>query len=642
MTSNSTCARAVFCLYLLAPNLPGLLQAAEILVPEDHSTIQAGINAASSGDVVSVAPGTYPLAIPLNFTGKAIAVVGRNGPSETILRATGSNSLALLVGVTGPAGRLEGFTLRDGTPEIVQRGGCLSIEGGNPTIRNNRFENCSTIEGDARSSGGAIKVISNAAPIISGNTFVGNRSFSQGGAVHILEAGGTVQANIFENNRVSGQSESGGGGLKITFSTGKPVVVADNVFRNNIASFAGSAISVFGGDAHIIDNEITSNGPSRFGGGIHLETQSDSGGNREFIVRGNLFENNSVTDTSVAGLNFDAVSGGAMHINPGPQGETTDSTVEIRDNVFVGNSALDSRCIDGGDDFCGNGGAIEFLNALLQPQTVAGNIFEGNVADRYAAANFNSVQLQFTDNLVIGNLARHIHPGIGCVTGSAANTSTCLIARNRFIDNRYTNGGGGDGRQNDAGAINIRRHSASIVNNLFAENLGHFASIFVRSEDVDGAFSTIDHNTFFQNETTSTFFGTVALRGDGEIRNNIFSGDLRALRLDSTTSSTSQISQNNITGTSSGVARIETEVLADVDALNATAFGTDNIALDPRFEDPVNRNFVLREDSPLIDQATCIPGIDEDIRRFPRPNGPACDTGAYEIGDDLVFEDGFE
>src|SRR6266436_2220044 len=54
-----------------------------IHVPGDRPTIQAGINAASSGDIVLVAPGTYIENI--NFMGKAITVKSSNGAKYTII-----------------------------------------------------------------------------------------------------------------------------------------------------------------------------------------------------------------------------------------------------------------------------------------------------------------------------------------------------------------------------------------------------------------------------------------------------------------------------------------------------------------------------------------------------------------------------
>jgi len=59
-----------------------MLASATIDIPSDYSTIQAGINAATSGDTVLVQPGTYREGI--DYNGKRITV--RPAPNEwTIL-----------------------------------------------------------------------------------------------------------------------------------------------------------------------------------------------------------------------------------------------------------------------------------------------------------------------------------------------------------------------------------------------------------------------------------------------------------------------------------------------------------------------------------------------------------------------------
>lgn len=85
-----------------------------IHVPADQPTIQAAINAASNGDTVLVAPGTYKEQI--NFLAKAIVV-----------RSQGGNKVTTIDGasVAGPVVRfvsgetlksvLQGFTIQNGT-----------------------------------------------------------------------------------------------------------------------------------------------------------------------------------------------------------------------------------------------------------------------------------------------------------------------------------------------------------------------------------------------------------------------------------------------------------------------------------------------------------------------------------------------
>src|SRR5262245_31765937 len=88
-----------------------------ILVPEDYATIQAAIDAAANGDVVLVSAGTYSEHI--DFTGKAIRVTSRSGPSVTIIDASSSPGSAVSF-QNGEDERsvLEGFHVTGGVAEM--------------------------------------------------------------------------------------------------------------------------------------------------------------------------------------------------------------------------------------------------------------------------------------------------------------------------------------------------------------------------------------------------------------------------------------------------------------------------------------------------------------------------------------------
>jgi len=92
------------CLALFAPSL----LAADLFVPGGHPTIQGAILAASSGDTVHVAAGTWVEA--LDFLGKDIRVVATDGATATELRAPAlAGSVVTFQSGEGPGATLEGF-----------------------------------------------------------------------------------------------------------------------------------------------------------------------------------------------------------------------------------------------------------------------------------------------------------------------------------------------------------------------------------------------------------------------------------------------------------------------------------------------------------------------------------------------------
>ncbi|MEW5802680.1 MAG: choice-of-anchor Q domain-containing protein [bacterium] len=146
-------------------------RAVEIRVSPGGS-IQAAINAAGNGDVVSIEPGTYTENI--SFMGKAIMVMGTmpDIAVDTIIDGDGKGSVVTFDHGEQNNSLLMGLTLRNGKAPL---GGGILCRGSSPTIMN-----CVIVRNISSGAGGGI-YCEDASPILTNCTLSSNTALSGGG-----------------------------------------------------------------------------------------------------------------------------------------------------------------------------------------------------------------------------------------------------------------------------------------------------------------------------------------------------------------------------------------------------------------------------------------------------------------------------
>ncbi|MCZ6850499.1 MAG: right-handed parallel beta-helix repeat-containing protein, partial [Planctomycetota bacterium] len=217
---------------IAAGGLTCIADGAELLVPQQYPTIQAGIDAAEPGDVVIVADGTYRGHgnRDITFDGKAITVRSAGGPTVCIIDCAGTQQnphrgFYFGSGETN-ASVVEGFTICNGsTPpgavlDEFNGAGIMINNGSSPTIRN-----CIIRNNWAGCWGGAISCgwVAEAQPVIDRCVIVNNFAGDEGGGLFAVGANPTVINTVIANNEAGtaggGILSLGGGSFTIRNST---------------------------------------------------------------------------------------------------------------------------------------------------------------------------------------------------------------------------------------------------------------------------------------------------------------------------------------------------------------------------------------------------------------------------------------
>ena len=244
-----------------------------IRVPEDEAHITAALERAASGTVISVAPGTYAIEEPLDFSGRDIVLQSREGPAKTTLTGTGGTpakkeaALVLFTGGESAAAAVRGFTISNGGGMLLdgQRvGGAILCIDSKPTIRGNIFSgnkaaggaggaiclqgsDAALIDNQFNSNhariGGAIHISKGARPLLRGNSFTGNHGL-QGGAISIDSAEPRISGNRMVANRAFR-----GGGIRIAATAPRApgarwiTILEENRIYGNTARTGGAVLA---------------------------------------------------------------------------------------------------------------------------------------------------------------------------------------------------------------------------------------------------------------------------------------------------------------------------------------------------------------------------------------------------------------
>lgn len=323
--------------------------AATLNVPDSYSTIQAAISAATTGDEVVVAAGTYHERI--DFGGKAITVRGTAPYDPAVVAATiingsaGGSVVTFAHGETAAA-VLTGLTITNGRAN----GGGIACSSASPTITRN------VISANTCPSGGhGAGIFCNAAsPTISANTISGNSS-EYGAGICLYGGSATISGNLIRSNS--------GSGIYCSYSSAS---VSGNIIAGNTGATIGGGILAIGGSDRIVGNTLHANAAGA-GGGIcfydgaptlsnTIITSSTAGGGvvlqhdaAPTIKYCNVYGN---TGGNYSGLTDPVGTNGNISVDPRYADATSfrlQSTVGRWTGTSWTTDSVDSPCIDTGD-----------------------------------------------------------------------------------------------------------------------------------------------------------------------------------------------------------------------------------------------------------------------------------------------------
>ena len=588
----------------------------------DFSNIQAAIDGATEGDLISLAGEMFTEHFTVD---KSLTIRGVSS-NTTILQAGTSYGTAtnrVMTVTEGSTVTLQNVTVRFGNaPDIgfngnsgggifndgyltiedsriisntafYHGGGVMSYEQGSLTITN-----CLIAYNQAE-SGGGIYSESGSVLVVANSRVIDNQVTEEGGGIDNYD----YSTLHLSNTTISGNSAFYGGGIYQDIES--TLTILDSTLTDNVADAAGGGIySNYKSQANITNTVFISNTANETGGGAHSGNSSlltldsvDMRGNYAANQGGGIFSNDASTLT-IRGCDITANSvltssgyGGGVYVHN--QGLFTAS-----DSTFSGNHA-----------FYGGGVYVEQdVQSSLIRCKVTNNVAQsdgGGIYNNNNNANLWLSQSTVSDNHAVygGGIGNDYYAGL-------------TVTQSTIANNTATYRGGG--------IYHSYYSTMTIENSTLSGNTAPTGG----GVQIGSSLVTLTHATVVSNTASSTnggagihAIGTSSIYLQGTIIANNTKGDCDY-----------ETSTSHVTDLGYNIVR-DGSCITDSTSLSA------NPLIGPLMNNG-GRTFThaLLEGSPAIDAiplSACI--AMQDQRGFSRPQKDKCDIGAFELGDFILY-----
>jgi predicted outer membrane repeat protein len=402
-----------------------------------------------------------------------------------------------------------------------------------------------------------------------------------------------LEAPVIDGNTAD---KLGGG---VLFAADAPITITDGVITANTAQMGGGFAISGNGAFTLKDSEVGRNIANIKGGGLYIE------GNAPIVIRGSLLTGNKALRGN----------GGAVNVEGG--GPLTFTDTPSNRTMITGNSAKGN----GGGVYATDGGSLLFDRVTLSTNA--------------AGADGGAVQVGGTRVVTIQLselLANTAHDNGGALSTGDSNAWT--IDRSTLADNSADIKGGA--------VLHLSNGTMTVLDSTFARNRAKNGG-GIRNEG-EGTLR-VENSTFSANSATERggglSLGTVdsksylihatVYENESPLGGGIAVAGLKTSFFVQNTIVAKSIGSKNCSGTlTSGGGNIDSAA-----SCSFRASGDDrniNLQLHPLANNGGSTpTHALPIASPAIDSALRSPCLTKDQRGFGRPQGPACDVGAFEF-----------